>query len=47
MPQLTCSPPPPPPPLCAVFGVSYYNSHFEGIAAANAYVPKYQSKDFG
>ncbi len=42
------TPPPPAAPctLTAVYGVSYYNSHFEGIAAANAYLPKYQSKDF-
>ncbi|KAL4441843.1 hypothetical protein ABPG77_003759 [Micractinium sp. CCAP 211/92] len=32
--------------LTSVYGVSYYNSHFESIAAANAYLPKYQSKDF-
>lgn len=41
------SPPPAAPwTLPAVYGVSYYNSHFESIAAANAYLPKYQSKDF-
>lgn len=31
----------------AVFGVSYYNNNFESIAAANAYIPKYQAKNFG